>query len=276
MTPPPNIAPTQPRWDWYAATIPLISPELVVDQLAETLGDEVRAANPLHGYRDAAEIRRGDRRTTLVMWGGQNADVHAVATGEDAEPFADALRALSLRHRVSRADVCVDVDAPGAFEALSGALRAIALQSGLSMQLWADPDRPERGRTLYVGSRKSRGMVRLYEKGRKDDPSRPNWVRFEVELKPNEPELRAHLAALAPVDALGMVRWVRNFVGAQFDFAAAAAPVRLENVGDDERAIQAMLNQYGKILRRSAQRAGGWAALGLELGRRVNGEEPGA
>lgn len=276
MTPPPSIAPSRPRWDWYAATIPLVSATNTVDQLVGTLGGEVRAAKPIHGYRDAVEIRREDRRTALVLWGGQNEDVHAVATGEDAEPFAGALRALKLRHRVSRADVCVDVDEAGAFEALSNALRAVALQTGLSMQLWSDPDRPERGRTLYVGSRKSRGMVRLYEKGRKDDPSRPNWVRFEVELKPNEPELRAHLAGLAPVDALGMVRWVRAFVGDQFDFAAATAPVRLESVGDEERTMQALVSQYGKVLRRSAASAGGWAALGLELGRRVTGEEPSA
>lgn len=272
MTPPPTLAPSRPRWDWYAATIPLVSPEEIIDSLSSDLGGEPRAASPLLGYRSAVEIRQDDRRTALVLWGGHNPDVHAVSSGQDAEPFAAALRALTLRHRVSRADVCVDIDAPGAFETLSTALRAVALQSGLSQQLISDPDRPERGRTLYVGSRKSRGFVRLYEKGRKDDPSRPDWVRFEVEIKPNEPDLRAHLSALAPVDALGMVRWVRAFVGDQFDFAAAAAPVRLPNVADDERSMQAMLNQYGRLLRRAAQRTGGWDALGADLGRRLNGE----
>lgn len=274
MTPPPSIAPSRPRWDWYAASIPLVSPEEIVGSLSLDLGGEARAATPVLGYRQAVEIRREDRRTALVLWGGHNPDVHAVSTGQDAEPFAAALRALTLRHRVSRADVCVDVDSPGAFDTLSAALRAAALQSGLSMQLISDPDRPERGRTLYVGSRKSRGFVRLYEKGRKDDPSRPDWVRFEVEIKPNEPDLRAHLAALAPLDALGMVRWVRAFVGDQFDFAAATAPVRLPTVGDDERSMAAMLNQYGRLLRRSAQRAGGWDVFAADLGRRVYGEEP--
>lgn len=274
MTPPTQIAPTRPRWDYYAASIPLVSPEEIIDSLVLDLGGEIRATKPINGYRQAVEIRHDDRRSAMVLWGGHNPDVHALSSGQDSEPFAAALRALSLHHRVSRADVCVDIDAPGAFETLSAALRAAALQSGIQMQLITDPDRPERGRTLYVGSRKSRGFVRLYEKGRKDDPSRPDWVRFEVEIKPNEPELRAHLAALAPLDALGMVRWVRSFVGDQFDFAAAAAPIRLPNVGDDERSMEAMLNQYGRLLRRTAQRTGGWETLGRDLGRRLTGEEP--
>lgn len=272
MTPPTLLAPSRPRWDWYQASTPLVSPGELIDSLSRDLGGEPLGTKPVNGYAQAVEIRRDDRRTALVLWGGFNPDPHVMATGQDAEPFAHALRSLTLQHRVSRADVCVDIDAPGAFDTLCTALRAVALQTGLAMQLISDPDRPERGRTLYVGSPKSRGFVRLYEKGKKDDPSRPDWVRFEVQLKPNEPALRSHLAALAPLDALGMVKWVRAFVGAQFDFASAAAPVRLENVGDDERAEAAMVNQYGRLMRRRAQREGGWEAYAAVLGRRVMGE----
>lgn len=272
MTPPRLIAPSRPRWDWYGASTPLVSPEELIDSLALDLGGDPRAASPKNGYRQAVEIRQDDRALGLVMWGGHNPDPYASASGQDADPFAAALRAFVPQHRVSRADVCIDIDKPGAFDVLSAALRAVALQTGLALQLIIDPDRPERARTLYVGSRKSRGFVRLYEKGKKDDPTRPDWVRFEVEIKPHERDLRVHLAALAPLDALGLVRWVRAFVGAQFDFASAAAPVRLENVGDDERAEAAMVNQYGRLMRRRAQREGGWDAYAALLGRRVMGE----
>lgn len=266
-----QIAPSTPRFDWYGATLQGASPDLVVELLSRVLGAEIRAGHPQNGYKDCIELRSDDRKIGLVMWGGRNPDPYAVASGQDAEPFAAAIRGLDLPHRVSRADVCIDVDAPNAFELLSAELRARALQSGLALELWQDPERPEKGRTLYVGSRKSRGFVRLYEKGKKDDPSRPNWVRFELELKPGEVPQRAHLAQVEPLDALGMVKWVKSFVSDQFDFAASAAPVRLENIGDDERAIQAMLHQWGKLLVRTAGKVGGWESLGIDIGRRLNG-----
>lgn len=270
MTPPPAYSPSTPRFDWYGATIQGVEPWRLVEMLAPIVGEETRVTSGMNGYQYGMELRDEDRRTGLVMWGGHNPDPYAVASGQDAEVFALAIRTLQLPHRVSRADVCIDVDVEGAFDSLSAELRELALGSGLQLQLWQDPERPERGRTLYVGSRKSRGFVRLYEKGRKDDPTRPNWVRFELELKPEEVTQKAHLAESEPVDALGMVRWVRGFVAEQFGFAAGSAPVRLPNVGDDERSIAACMHQYGKVLARVAGKSGGWEALGREIGRRLS------
>lgn len=264
-----NFTPSTPRFDWYGATIVDTEPNALLEQLAPLIGTELRATNPTSGYKSALELRAGDRRTGLVMWGGRNPDPYAVASGQDAEPFAAAIRSLGFRHRVSRADVCIDIDEAGVFELLSDELRAVAVRTGLELQLWQDPERPERGRTLYVGSRKSRGFVRLYEKGKKDDPSRPNWVRFECELKPSEPAQKAHLALVDPLDALGMIKWVRTFVADQFVFAASPGPIRLPNVGDDERSTDAMLHQWGGLLVRLAARSGGWEALGRDLGRRL-------
>lgn len=244
----------------------------MVSLLSEALRAEPRAAKPLHGYREAMELRADDRRVAVVMWGGQNEGCHVVSTGQDAADLSQALSVSEEPFRVSRADVCIDVEVPGAFDLLAAELRAVAVQSGLELQLQQDPERPEKGRTLYVGSRKSRGFVRLYEKGKKDDPSRPDWVRFEVELKPGDAKEKLQLAELSPFDALGVVRWVRVFVAAQFEFAAAAAPVRLENTGDDERTAAALVRQYGRLLAREARRAGSWEQLGVDLRKRITGE----
>lgn len=252
---------SQPRWDWYGASLEVDSPT-ALELLGAALDATPRDSRARLSYNHSREFRAGDRTVATVMWGGNNPDPYVVGTSQDADDLATVIRTLGIPHRVSRADVCIDIDEPGAFEALSGKLRALALSAGLSLQLIHDPERPEAGRTLYVGSRKGRGYVRLYEKGKKDDPSRPDWVRFEVELKPGSRVEKAHLATLEPLDALGLLRWVRGFVAEQFDFAAAAAPVRLENVGDDERALSAMVTQYGKVLARTAWRQGGWDAVG--------------
>jgi hypothetical protein len=118
---------------------------------------------------------------------------------------------------------------------------------------------------LYAGSRKSEVYVRLYEKGRKDDPSRPDWVRFEVEVKPAGRARREWLAGAGPLEAMGLSRWVRAFVAEQFDLAVPAAPVRVERLGDDERALNVVALQYGRVLGRLAAREGSWEALGVLL-----------
>lgn len=261
ITPQREYTPSAPRWDWYGASLE-VPTEDALALLGSALDAHPRDSRARLSYNFAREFRAGDRTIATLMWGGHNPDPYVVSSSQDADHLATMIRTLGLPHRVSRADVCIDIDAPGAFDSLAGKLRSLALKAGLALQLIHDPERPEAGRTLYVGSRKGRGYVRLYEKGKKDDPTRPNWVRFEVELKPGSRTEKAHLATLEPVDALGLLRWVRGFVAEQFDFAAAAAPVRLENVGDDDRALSAMVQQYGKVLARTAWRQGGWEALG--------------
>lgn len=255
---------SQPRWDWYSASIEADF-DAALDALCAALNAHPRESRGRMNYTHGFELRTDDRTLATLLFGGQNPDPHVVATSQDADELAAAIRTLGIPHRVSRADVCIDIDQPGAFDELAAKLRTLAVRSGLKLELIEDPERPDRGRTLYVGSRKGRGFVRLYEKGKKDDPSRPNWVRFEVELKPGLRTEKQHLATLEPLDALGLLRWVRLFVAEQFDFAAAAAPVRLENVGDDERTLNAMVTQYRNVLARTAWRQGGWDNLGGHL-----------
>lgn len=241
ITPQLEYTPSTPRWDWYGASLEVDSPTALA-LIGSALDAVPRDSRLCLSYQHACEFWSGDCTIVAVMWGGTNVDFYVVGTSQDADTLVTVIWTLGIPHRVSRADVCIDIDAAGAFDVLSIWLREFALKAGLRLELIQDPDRPERGRTLYVGSRKGRGYVRLYEKGKKDDPSRPNWVRFEVELKPGSRVEKAHLSTLEPVDALGMLRWVRGFVAEQFNFAAAAAPVRLENVGDDDRALSVMVN----------------------------------
>ena len=41
---------------------------------------------------------------------------------------------------------------------------------------------PEKGRSLYVGSRESGKLLRIYEKGKQLGDSKSKWVRWELEL----------------------------------------------------------------------------------------------
>lgn len=273
-----RLTPVSVRWDWYGASV-VERGEHVVELLRAGLGaDDVRLHEKARqGYAIRWELRRNDHRVAEVLAGGQNPGCYVLGTGEDAQEVADVLRGQgavaggSLVHGVSRADVAVDVDQPGAWDRLTTAARALALRSGLQMQLWQDPEREEEGRTLYVGSRKSRAFVRIYEKGKQvGDDSRPDWVRFELEVKPGDRTGKRELAELSPLAALGASRWVREFVHEQFkEMTVGAALTRSRTVGDTERARAALLAQWSGVLLEWADEVGGAEALGRTLVRKA-------
>ncbi|MDR2348654.1 MAG: hypothetical protein LBD90_08635, partial [Bifidobacteriaceae bacterium] len=127
--------PSEPRFDWYGATV-LADQTHLYDVLRVALADtEVRAAPGGRGYARGYEFRRGDRRVAVMRAGGGNEHPYAEASGADAPALARLLRAVGLAHRVARADVCVDVDRPGAFDALSAALRRAGKAGGLRLEL---------------------------------------------------------------------------------------------------------------------------------------------
>jgi hypothetical protein len=101
--------------------------------------------------------------------------------------------------RTSRIDGAIDIDAPGVFE------EAVSLARNAHATLYADKpeqlrpkidqrgdwESPERGRTLYIGSRQS-VLLRIYEKGKqlryvKGVPDASlNLTRIEVEAHPQD------------------------------------------------------------------------------------------
>lgn len=263
-----------PRLDWAAYSAECTSPELD-DLLTSVYGNSTEDAKGMNSYWHARHWRADDdRRLATMMWGGKNPDPFAFATSEDAGLLSLALTTSGMPLRLTRGDVCIDVEYPGAFDRLYEELCLVAVKSGLNLLLIEDPKRPDRGRTLNVGSRSGRGFVRLYEKGKKEDPSRPDWVRFELELKPQTRAEKAHCATLEPLDLLGVIRWVRVFVAAQFDFAAAAAPARAARRGDDAAALDALVKQYGKVLGREIARRGREYTLLQLLRDHTAGQDP--
>lgn len=265
-----KLAIEPPRFDWYQGTVETASDDLI-DLATSMLGDERPVpATARNGYARGWEIRKEGARAAVIYEGGIHDYPHIAASGEDAPPLASFLRASTRNHRVSRADVCVDTDTPGAFKNLYSALRSISRDAGLTATLMHNPDDSQAGATYYVGSKTSEVRARLYEKGKQmPDAERPHWVRFEVQARPQR-ERKSWTAVAGEWDVLGSAQWSRRFAAETLAVAATAPPTRSERVSDLEGATRTLTAQYGKRLLELLEVHGGdVAAFGLELALRA-------
>jgi hypothetical protein len=244
----------------------------LIELAAEVLGDErPKPAPARNGYARGWEIRREGSRSAVVFEGGTHDFPHVAATGENAPPLAELLRSSSQSHRVSRADVCVDTDTPGAFTDMFEALRQITRTSNLTATLMHNPDSGEAGATYYLGSKTSEVRARLYEKGKQlPEAGRPHWVRFEVQARPQK-DRKSWAAGATEWDLLGYAHWSRRFAAETLAVAASAPPTRSERVSDLEGALRALSVQYGRRMLELLERHhhGDVGAFGLELALRA-------
>jgi DNA relaxase NicK len=148
----------------------------------------------------------------MAAWIGLREDVNQIyieGKGDTSPALANAIRSHFPAHNVPRADVCEDVDEEGAFERLQALIRA---NKGPKVKAGyvALPDDVEDGRTWSAGVRGGVAYLRLYEAGKHPDRiafNRPNWVRPELEVRPQYARDKAAAATMQPIDFWGMAAW---------------------------------------------------------------------
>jgi DNA relaxase NicK len=252
------------KWDWYAASLEA-SPDHLLGELVSAweLAD-VEGDRPLHGYHEAAVVKRGDSTLARVMWGG-NPGTHVVSTGQDAPVLQSALREKFPDHRVTRCDVAEDFKAPDAWDRLYALGLRVADRHNAKTSLMGDYHRAQDGRTLYLGTPKSVGQVRIYEKGIQTRTD-PDWVRVEIAARPKRLDARERLASAEPAQVWGVTGWSKDL--AERLGASDLERIRAGTVWDptsDEQAWEWLCRQYGKLLGRKADALGGWCQLGHAL-----------
>lgn len=261
------------RFDAYTAT--MRGPK--ADDLAQLLFDQVGLGGQwtkgrgFHqfGERLAAKSQDG-HEVGAVSFGGRQGDLLMIEVkGEHSPAVVEALRAR-FEHKVTRVDSCADFDAPGAFSRLYRACRTVKKAHQVMGGKAGDwEDFPEKGRTLYLGSKASPCRARLYEKGLQPEYahlSRPNWVRLEAQIRPKGREAGAVFSGLSALDVWGAGRWTRDLAAhvlqAHVEPHAAGTVYRLS---DRETALRWMCKQYGAHLLSLAEDLGGWDCVGLTL-----------
>jgi len=111
-------------------------------------------------------------------------------------------------------------------------------------------------------------MIRIYEKGKKDDKTRPDWVRSEFEFKPKGAVARSYYAKASIQEIVGSTKLGRAFFAA-LGVSVKVSPVKPGTVRvktDHQRAMDHLRVQYHKTIMRELELNGGnFEELGITL-----------
>ena len=265
------------RFDAYTATTRAMKAEEAFP-LFFRLGDEIKMTRGHNHFKERmAAVDASGSEVGFVQWGGSHGDrIMIEVKGERTPAFVDKLREAAEEHRCTRGDACADFDSSGEFERLYGHLKVIKEQRDIYSQHLGDWDKPDLGRTYFMGAKSSAVRVRLYEKGKQPEYrhlSRPNWARLEVQVRPATTDQKIQFAKLGPDALWGAGRWTRDIAAVVLQNHIEPHPAGTTyRLTSDETALRWMCKQYGSRLLNLADELGGWDVLGLTLGEMVKEE----
>lgn len=255
-TPLPGFA-QRCRFDWYRATVPA-HPELLLEAILSVTDGHltVEQGKGRFNYLHALTVACGGDRVATILHGGPNGHPNVEASGERAQDLADILRSIGP-HRVTRADVAIDLYGDDVFARTERLAHAIARDEGLQLRKIASPIDRSAGETVYLGSRKSSLFARIYEKGKAETAAYGNvgadalkpWVRCELEVKPQK-DMKAVAADMSPDAFWGCSAWTARLAQEAFAMAPEPIPFHPRRQASDDRAFAFMCSQYRNLLRR--------------------------
>lgn len=226
-----------------------------------------RNIRPRNGYHYGAEIHRGDNKFCDILWGADHGSILVQAMGEHSSLIRSLTLGYVQSHRLlcspTRIDARVDWDDEGLFDRISALFLDFATDRGLKInQLGNWHEGKER--TLYIGSRQSQLMVRLYEKGWQVGGS-PNWIRFETEVKPKKQEQRQAVLTRSASEVL-YTGWAGEFLET-LGFIGSVKTIlpSMYQPSDDARARRALVKQYGRVISNWKHELGTWDELGKQI-----------
>lgn len=290
------------RFDWYQTTIE-DEPQVVLETLKK-LGHELRPADALakrYRYDNGYQVHHHERGVVAsVFVGGNGGKPHAFASSDSTDAFVDVVRSQwPDRHLVTRMDSAQDFNDSSAFNRLRRVALKVAKAHRMAFPSISDQLNQQAGRTQYIGSPSSDYRGRLYEKGweqiakmktlwgkdfrNADMPEwvevrneatgemvkAADWIRLEVQARPDGEEARRLAAVATPEQAWGFTSWSHELAKHAMQLDLERIYIRTRKVSKDEEAMRWMCQQYGALLTRQHNDLGDWKCVGLEIGKLV-------
>jgi hypothetical protein len=258
------------RFDAYVATTTAAKASDVLPWLARCAGDTVHMGKGFHTFSERiwVENHAGDQVASVCFGGTRQGDRIMVEVKGDRTPDVVEVLRGAFAHRCTRVDSCVDVERPGAFEALLVPVLQVKAEHKLYGQKLGDWEFPELGRTQELGARSSAVRARLYEKGRQPEYrhlDRPNLARLEVQVRPAK-DAKSEYSRLSALEVWGASKWTRQLAGAVLaEHLDPHPPGTVRKDTKRDQAVRWMVRQYGPHLTSLADDLGGWDCLGLTL-----------
>lgn len=246
--------------DAYCGTV-FCNPDLLYSELHDLLAghglDPRRVTGEKIPYyaRNLLILGPTNHRLVQVRAGGANPHPFVDCKGE-ASPLVAAYLRGAHRHRVARMDVAEDRRGENLFFRLHRLSKRISKRFGVSWKPAGDWSTKDAGRTIYLGSRHSQIMLRIYEKGLEyaqkagvpvTDELRA-WVRIEVEFKPQNPKAKEVASSQMPDAIWGNAEWLLAFAAEAFGMQTERVNISQRRESDRDRALRHMGSQYGSHL----------------------------
>lgn len=277
------------KFDYYRCSPQVDLVELLTIlqyELSDAFGPIRRGERPpVRHYAEGVQfLDAADTNICSVLWGGRNARPNLIATGSAAHVVADIVR-REWKHKPSRLDSRLDLLAPGLFDTLRQSTRVFARRWGIQRQTW-ETDDPDKGDTIYLGSRTSQVFVRIYQPGLKraqedgrvaDDilQDERDAVRIELEFKPQNARAAARAASVTPVEAWAVSPWSTDLLKEILGMDVTPISLAMRRESNRDRALRFMCEQYRVHLLGLLQEHGGdLDAFALDLINRANGVRP--
>lgn len=149
-----------------------------------------RESKGVQGYQWFHHLEVGSREICCIAHGGYQDLARVETSGSQTESIRDLFMEIlpETGCKVPRIDSAFDsLSGTGEFNRVASWLENRAKQAGINCQ-WIINTDPNKGNTLYVGSRKSRVQIRLYEKGKQTGYRAGDWWRAEVQYRPRSTE----------------------------------------------------------------------------------------
>lgn len=276
------------RFDYYAATIDA-PPQVIIETLKQ-LGNELQDATALarsYRYQQGFKIHHEREGTAAtICTGGNGTRTLAFASGQNTDAFVQLVRSeWKDAHFVTRADPAQDFIEPKSYDKLQRVCKTIAKQNRLQFPAYNDSLNPKAGRTQYIGSPKSNYRARLYEKGyeqlsrMKWHPenfyfqtpegqlvSPDNWVRLELQVRPQDDAAKFLAAHTAPEQFWGFSNWTHELAQKAFALELERITLRQHKHLANDVKLKWMCKMYGNALQNLYNDVGSWSAVGMNIG----------
>jgi hypothetical protein len=248
------------KWDAYHCTVDAPVQE-VIDELSRLYysADFRPIQGKTHGYDRISGWLLANEELARVYHGGNGGGVSIQVKGPGTPELVKRIRIVwPTQHRVSRADVAIDFEYPGAWDDLAGHALGLAEILGL--------DRMEikgygKGDTVYIGSRSSVTYVRVYQKGKElfGKQGNPDHVRVELEIKPANRLGKERASTMRMQEFWGASEFTQEMLR-KLQVCCIPDRVKLGSEWRDpevERARRALIRQYWITIETWAMEAGG-------------------